>query len=643
MFEFQPAPGQFTNESIAQSSAKDKIIGTGSMVSLGGWGGYIIAGFDQPITNNPKHPYGVDFTIKGNAFSGWAEPAAVMVMKDLNGNGLPDDGEWYELAGSEYYFSSTIKNMTMTYYNPKYDERYTIPFKTDKGINGAMLTNAYHKHSYYPNPFDFNISPDSISFTGTYSKFLLDKSRKGYVTAKKLPCFGYADNHPNGSNPTKPTNPYYKDANGAQTDGFDLSWAVDRDGNAVVLDTVHFVKVYATVQEDGGWLGEVSPEVVSIAITTPVEDYIPQDYYVHVIGVGPLQVQKGKTYNYEGILFKNGRPSNEGTPSWTSSNSSVGTIDNNGVFTALDLGQTVIKYQQKNDAVIDSMTIEVVELKTVILEIEGNSSASSDTVSMVNNETIFITAQAEDNRAKGYNRFVYETYDWVSSNTEVGTIDNGLFKALKPGESMVYATSKSNPTLSDSMLVIVKNIPTLVLTNDTLTIEPSETRSIAETGSIAANSLFTRESGNLATIFLKSATPINNRATANITLNNLEYAFKEDESGVEKVELEVEYYNQLLSFDLYLDKKKAIVGIDNTDSDKTLNVYPNPFTNGFYINLSNTDQARLILSNIAGQLLINRNVQNEEFIDMSSYPVGNYVIKLVDENGNTLKEVIIKK
>ena len=101
----------------------------GGTLSLGSFGGYVIYGFDQPIMNNPKNPYGVDFTIKGNSFVAniygvWTEPGAVQVCQDLNGNGVPDPEEpWYELAGSDYWLSTTKRNARMTYYNPNYDKR----------------------------------------------------------------------------------------------------------------------------------------------------------------------------------------------------------------------------------------------------------------------------------------------------------------------------------------------------------------------------------------------------------------------------------------------------------------------------------------------------------------------------------------
>ncbi|MDR2041314.1 MAG: hypothetical protein LBP98_03225 [Tannerella sp.] len=173
VFDFLPAPGQFTNEAIAQSASGSNVIGnTSSMVSLGSFGGYIVLGFDQPIVNDPQNPFGVDFSVEGNSFAGnaygqWCEPGAVQVMKDLNGDGLPNDGEWYELAGSDYYLSTTQRNVTVTYYNPHYSAGYAVPWAADNGTYGAMVVNRFHLHPYYPNPFDFEAHPirDSVSFT----------------------------------------------------------------------------------------------------------------------------------------------------------------------------------------------------------------------------------------------------------------------------------------------------------------------------------------------------------------------------------------------------------------------------------------------------------------------------------------------
>jgi len=548
VIEFLPAPGQFTNESIGQSNSAEKTLGTqGGTISLGAFGGYVIYGFDQPITNNPKNPYGVDFSVKGNAFAAnlygvWTEPAAVRVMKDTNGDGIPNDGEWYELAGSDYYMSSTQKNVKMTYYNPHYDERYTVPWKKDNGETGALLANAFHQHPYYPDPFDFGCSRDSMTYEGSIIKSSLDMSTPSYIEFYRAPFFGYCDNRGNSSNLTDPQNPYFADEKGKAADGFDLSWAVDRDGKHVELDQIDFVKIYTGGFANAGWLGEWSSEILGVGITTPDPDYDPQDYYVNYIGITQLKVLKGHNCQFEGFLFKNGRPQTEGTQQWSSSKPEVGTIDNTGLFTAVDNGETWLYFSQKSDVPTDSIRLLVVELEGVMLEMEGNSAASSDSTSLIVGESISITAQGLDNigdvlNGSTSNRFVYDTYTWTTSNPEIGTVDNGLFTGKKVGRTTVYAHSDSNPELSDSILVIVNEIPKLSPVSDPVIIGYYDA-----VGEKTSSELFT--TGTNSTTYLNSVASKNGLANPVIEKNVLKCNFPEGVFGIDTLTFNLTSYRQ---------------------------------------------------------------------------------------------------
>ncbi|MBR6775362.1 MAG: PKD domain-containing protein, partial [Bacteroidales bacterium] len=125
VIEYTPAPGQFINElktggfdashvtpEAAVSYAESRLM-EGSWVSLGGFGGYVIVGFDHSIDNSRTY----DFGIISNAFDGSSEPGVVWVMQDENGNGYPDD-TWYELAGSETGKFETYRDYAVTYYRP---------------------------------------------------------------------------------------------------------------------------------------------------------------------------------------------------------------------------------------------------------------------------------------------------------------------------------------------------------------------------------------------------------------------------------------------------------------------------------------------------------------------------------------------
>ena len=121
--EYRPAPGQYVND-IPEYEAGDTEAdmvrkctealadNERSLVALGGWGGYITFHFDHSIANIPGQR---DFAIWGNAyqemrhlvFGGMNEAGVVMVSKDVNGNGKPDD-PWYEQIST---FSSYPKSL----------------------------------------------------------------------------------------------------------------------------------------------------------------------------------------------------------------------------------------------------------------------------------------------------------------------------------------------------------------------------------------------------------------------------------------------------------------------------------------------------------------------------------------------------
>ncbi len=69
IYEFKPAPGQFINDGGSTDLSKTELLigGVGNgVVSLGGFGGYIVFGFDHPITNGS----GADLGIYGNPHVG---------------------------------------------------------------------------------------------------------------------------------------------------------------------------------------------------------------------------------------------------------------------------------------------------------------------------------------------------------------------------------------------------------------------------------------------------------------------------------------------------------------------------------------------------------------------------------------------
>lgn len=287
VYEFCPAPGQFVNDipeweegddaNDMRLKAEECIANHEQiMISLGGWGGYVVFGFDHMIPNF-KNEY--DLKILGNAFyatgnpndkkalGGSAEPGIVMVSYDANGNGRPDD-EWFELAGSEYHNPATRHDYQCTYYRPGANHVATpykeypyisdttyIRWRDNEGQTGYISRNAYHRQDYFP----AWIEADSITFTGCrLPNNGIDESGTGHYYVLYCHDWGYADNQPNKSDHTATeTDPIV-----SHVSEFKIDWAVDKNGKSVYLPGIHFVKIYTGVNQYNGWLGEASTEVL---------------------------------------------------------------------------------------------------------------------------------------------------------------------------------------------------------------------------------------------------------------------------------------------------------------------------------------------------------------------------------------------
>ena len=242
VIEYCPAMGQFVNimptyeqgDTHADMCRKaQEALNTNSLISLGGFGGYVTVCFRQKVNNRPS---AYDFQVLGNAFLmqsnaeyGSSEPGIVYVSQDLNNNALPDD-EWFELAGSEYNNPLTRHHYTKTWH------------KSD-----TTLRNRFHTQPYFPEWIEDTVIIVSGTCLASHHQVF-----NGTI-AQKVLDYGYADNKPNS------------DADGIS---FDLDWAVDDDGNSVRLDYCDFIRIMTAVDEVYDNIGELSTEVAGVKILT---------------------------------------------------------------------------------------------------------------------------------------------------------------------------------------------------------------------------------------------------------------------------------------------------------------------------------------------------------------------------------------
>lgn len=301
VFDYLPAPGQFVNKlpeyedgdthTDMVRKAGEYLIGEeANMITLGGWGGYVVVGFDHTVVNVAGKR---DFRINGNAFGanangrpdaptgGSCEPGIIQVAYDKNKNGKPDEDEWYEIKGSSNFTSESepwysiaaengndvrvFRDYSMTYYRPETEEadqhaeennplayasiKNYIRWKDNQGNEGYKVKNIYHSQTYYPawvadNELTFSgiRLPENAINEGKYNPGINEGGVYFVLYAFR---YGYVDNSPN------------IDDNSC----IDIDWAIDKNGNKVNLPGIDFIRIYNGVNQENGWLGECSTEV----------------------------------------------------------------------------------------------------------------------------------------------------------------------------------------------------------------------------------------------------------------------------------------------------------------------------------------------------------------------------------------------
>lgn len=277
-----PAPGQFVNKmpmyhpgdnaesmrlKAERAIARRRVSDMGQLITLGAWGGYIVVAFDHRVENKAGL---CDLQVLGNTFEGGSEPGVIYVAQDVNGNGKPDEAEWYRIQGSaeaieQEPFYPLLRaggrdlnlyiDYAVCYERPEKEvsplEGTTlayIPWFDKQGRQGYLSKNSYHQQAYYP----LWVKEPTLEFRGLRLPNNVSKSRPNGqntdIFVGHAFTFGYADNHPNSHNAS----------------AIDIDWAVDSKGQAVRLSGIDFVRIQTGVLSDNGVLGESSTELGAV-------------------------------------------------------------------------------------------------------------------------------------------------------------------------------------------------------------------------------------------------------------------------------------------------------------------------------------------------------------------------------------------
>lgn len=243
IYDFEPAPGTMTNECYKKDEAtKEEVMqialgrinntSVGYLLDLGSFGGSIVVGFDHTVKNVHGER---DFRVYGvneYQYSTVTAPGLLFVAYDENGNGIPDDDEWYEIKGSAHDKNIVTENLSITYNRPtankkpiqiggfdSFYDRESVFCETSLGESFymALLKN---RKELCPSWIDQN----ELTYIGKNFTINLEAQNAGQYTVWNYDVFewGYAN---------------------AEDPDIDIDWAVDKNGNKVNLPGVDFIKV----------------------------------------------------------------------------------------------------------------------------------------------------------------------------------------------------------------------------------------------------------------------------------------------------------------------------------------------------------------------------------------------------------------
>lgn len=264
VMEYLPAPGQFVNDPFfnnpEQALGPPSGGGTSapsneSVVTLGGFGGFIVLGFNHTVMNDPLNPSGLDAIVFSNAYwvggnpdRHWAECATVEISRDDNANGLADDA-WFLIPGS--HLAAPITRTSHNWPGGSITDAFLLPSApfgsvvVTNPLAGTENEGIYGYVEFSPTLFLGDMDSD-------------DKIDDGEITADQF----Y----------TVPDDPFEvgMTPGSGGGDAFDIAWAVDPiTGDAASLEGFDYIRLTTPIHLVLPTIGEKSAEIDAVADVSP--------------------------------------------------------------------------------------------------------------------------------------------------------------------------------------------------------------------------------------------------------------------------------------------------------------------------------------------------------------------------------------
>lgn len=293
VLDFTMAPGQYAqvSEFTDPTRALGAPIGGGTatpsnekLVSLGGFGGSIVLGFDHTVLDDPRNPRCLDAIVFGNAYwvganpnRRWAECATIEISRDVNANGIADD-PWYLIPGSHLVVpvERTIQSWDDDLDDPTYpplppSPGFPYPDWIPDGYSGIWTTAAFRLP---PEVFDVTVLENPLGWEAE------EEGIWGYADHSPTLILGDLDADNVVDDPaidpedfyTIPDDPFAVGITPGSGggDAFDIAWAVDpATGEAANLEGFDFVRISTAANHVVSLFGELSAEIGAVADVGP--------------------------------------------------------------------------------------------------------------------------------------------------------------------------------------------------------------------------------------------------------------------------------------------------------------------------------------------------------------------------------------
>ncbi len=292
-----------------------------------------------------------------------------------------------------------------------------------------------------------------------------------------------------------------------------VSWS-SSDEEVASVDNLGYVHAHSegtvtiTVKtEDGGFTAKC--EVTVLKYTIPVVGVWVQP--------NELTLQKGETATLQ--WYVDPESATDRSVKFTSSDTKVATVSDEGVVTAVDYGTATVTITTVDGGFTDECEV------TVAAVVEGVTIAPAS-VELAEGQSVQLSASVSPEGAP-------QEVEWASFDTNIASVDaNGLVTAVAAGTTRISARSKEYPDKQGFCEVTVtqdnslKGI-SLTPTELTLTVGQSQTLTVLYTPEHAANKKvsWTTSNGDVATVSAEGKVVALSVGTATITATSEEGGF----------------------------------------------------------------------------------------------------------------------